>query len=121
MKTLIAHSNQQPQMMKRNLPDQILTRPILLLVVTALMVVVTQQIPAGVTPVAAMEPEATALMVVVTQQIALGVILVEVMGPGMVIQIVAEIEVTPLEVAIATPIILEVIQQVKCHVQESVS
>lgn len=131
--------NQQPLMMKRKLPDQILTRP------TQLGVAVIQQIPAGVTPVAAtalevmavvtlqtapgvtpaaaIALEVTAVMVVVIQRIALGAIPV-VMGPGVTVRIIAEIQVTPLGGAIETeiiPIIQEVIQQVVCDVRESAS
>ena len=64
------------------------------------MVVVTLQIPAGVTPVAAIALEATVLMAVVIQQIALGVI--------------------PVETEV-TPTILEVTQQVVYGVRESVN
>ena len=67
---------------------------------TVVMVVVTLQIPAGVTPVAAIALEATVLMAVVIQQIALGVI--------------------PVETEV-TPTILEVIQQVVYSVRESVN
>lgn len=64
------------------------------------MVVVTLQIPAGVTPVAAIALEVTVLMAVVIQQITLGVI--------------------PVETEV-TPTILEVIQQVVYGVRESVN
>ena len=96
--------------MKRKLPDPTQTQP------TQLgAVVMIQQIPAGVTPVAATALEVAVLMAVVMQQIALGVIPVEVTGQGVTARIVAEIEVIPLGGAIeteVTPITLEVIQQV---------
>jgi hypothetical protein len=131
--------NQQPLMMKRKLPDRILTRRTQLGVVviqqiragvtpvaaTALevMAVVTHQTAPGVTPVAAaIALEVTVVMVVVIQRIALGVIPVEVevMGPEVTVRIIAEIQVTPLGGAIET-VIQEVIQQVVCDVQESAS
>ena len=101
--------------MKRKPLDLILTQPTQLGVVTVVTVVVTQQIPAGVTPVAATALEA----------IALEVIPVEVMGPGVTVQIAVEravvgIEVTPLEGVIVTPTTLEVIPQVVYDVRESV-
>lgn len=116
--TFSSHQNQQPLMMKRKRLDQTQTQP------TQLGAVVIQQIPAGVTPVAATVLEVTVVMVVVMQQIALGVVPVEVMRPGVTTRIVAEIEETPLVGVIeteVTPITLEVIQQVVCDVQESVS
>ena len=84
-------------MMKRKLPGLILTQPG---VATVVMVVVTLQIPAGVTPVAAIALEVTVLMAVVIQQITLGGI--------------------PVETEV-TPTILEVIQQVVYGVRESVN
>ena len=112
-------------MMKRKHLDLILTQPTQLGVATvALMVAVTQQIPAGVIPVEATALEPTVQTVVVIQQIALEVILVEAMGPGVTVRIAAEVEVTLLGGATeteVTPIILGVIQQVVCDVQESVS
>ena len=91
---------------------------------TALMAVVTQQIALEATPVAATALEVAILMAVVMQQIALGVAPVEVMGQGVTARIVAEVEVIPLGGVIeteVTPITLEVIQQVVYDVQESVS